>query len=149
MFPLSRMNLLYRVMIWPCTFHQDWWWSIWSQLTFFRSESAVVSICNVILFLPSYQVPCMVIVAYQMNLFCLFLFLCKFLVKVPNFWMWYLLLPRETFKCRMFLQGNLSTHDETHGDPILDLLVWTKSLSVEKILPRAQLSLWTANAWPG
>ena len=33
-------------MTWPCTVHQGWWRSIWSQLTFFHSEAAAISNCN-------------------------------------------------------------------------------------------------------
>ena len=126
-----------RVMIWPCTFHQDWWWPIWSQLTLFHSESAVVSICNVILFLTSCQVPCMVIVAHQMNLFLFLLFLIFFV----NFLWW-----SQTFECDICCFPvriwNAVYFCKTIWAPMMKfmvtkfctLLVWSKSLSVKEFV---------------
>ena len=65
------------------------------------------------------QVPYISAVTHQMNWFCCCCFLVSFLWWSQTFGMWHFVASRWEFKMPM-LWGNLSTHDEIHGDPILD-----------------------------
>ena len=86
MFLWAGWLVLFRVRIWPCTFHQHWWWSTWSQLTSFHSASAVFVYAMWFHFSHRVKFQCHFISTHQMNWFLFLLFLCKFLVKVPNCW---------------------------------------------------------------
>ncbi len=65
-----------------CTFHQVWWWSIWSQLTI-HSISAAFYLWDKNV-LPSSQVPCMMTWLTRWTVFLILLFLICFLVKSPT-----------------------------------------------------------------
>ena len=71
--------MLFRVVIWPCAFRRDWWWSVWSQLTSFRSGSAVVSLrCDFISPVVSGS-GAIWFLSHRMNWFCFCCFFVRFL----------------------------------------------------------------------
>ena len=137
--------MLFRARIWPCSFHQDWRWSIWSQPTRFILSLLLLSFGTWFYFSHVVKFHAFLFVLTRMNLFC---FRCFFV----NFLWW-----SQTFACdfccfpvrirNASFDARQSEHPWWYSWwPNFGLFLrqaWAYQLKFSR---RAHMSLWTDNA---